>query len=391
MYREEATLGEGNALNQVINWMGGWPKEGLIAGADWDERLARAAQKTTEAVANGGLATRLEAQGSLRLREQLAQGLLKGKTGGNGRLLTVTPGADGALAWIVERTAKSGDVVLVERLTSRSALQTFRRAGLQPLAIAGDRNGMDPEALTTALYRYRPKLVYVGWTCTDPEGGSWSEERKQAVRFRCQEAGVLLVTDDRQEMLQYEEEDPELQRRVDSGCLSIGQLPPGLISGLRIGWIAGNADPLRLDAIGDLPPVKEPPVSEIEQQALSDLIEEQPLTPLIDMFKVQCSVRMKIITDLLARKRLPDLSWVTPKGGMHLWVTLPVGLDGETLLKGAWLKGLIFQPGGPFYAKDPQNNTLRLTFAFADERQLKQGVTRLAESIEEFTGRWSIS
>lgn len=371
--------------------MGGWPKEGLISASDWDERLAKAAAKTAEAAATGGLANRLEAQGALKLREQLAQGLLKGKTGGNGRLITVTPGADGALAWIAERTSKPGDVVLVERLTSRSALQTFRRAGLQPLAIAGDRSGMDPEALTTALYRYRPKLVYVGWTCTDPEGGSWSAERKQAVRCRCQEAGVLLVTDDRQEMLQYEGEDPELQRRVDAGCLSIGQLPPGLISGLRIGWIAGNADPLRLDAVGDQPPVKEPPVSEIEQQALSDLIEEQPLAPLIDMFKVQCSVRMKKITELLASKRLPDLSWVTPKGGMHLWVTLPAGLNGESLLKGAWLKGLIFQPGGPFYAKDPQLNTLRLTFAFADERQLRQGVLRLAESIEEFTGRWSIS
>lgn len=377
-------------MNQVINWMGGWPKEGLIAGSDWDERLASAASKAAEDAAIGCLANRCEVQGAQKLREQLSNGLLKGKTGGNSRLLTVTPGADGALAWIVERTAKPGDVVLVERLTSRSALQSFRRAGLQPLAIAGDRNGMDPEALTTALYRYRPKLVYVGWTCTDPEGGSWSAERKQAVRSRCQEAGVLLITDDRQEMLLYDGDDPDLQRRVDSGCLSIGQLPPGLITGLRIGWIAGNADTLRLDLLGDQPAVNVPPVSAIEQQALSDLIEEQPLSPVIDMFKVQCSVRMKKITELLAQKRLPDLGWTTPKGGMHLWVTLPSGLDGETLLKGAWLKGLIFQPGGPFYAKDPLINTLRLTYAFADEKQLKQGVSRLAESIEEFTGRWSI-
>jgi len=202
---------------------------------------------------------------------------------------------------------------------------------------------------------------------------------------------VFLITDDRQEMLLYEGDDAELRRRVDSGCLSIGQLPPGLVSGLRIGWIAGNADPLRLDAVGDLPAVKEPPVSAIEQRALSDLIEEQPLSPLIDMFKVQCAARMKKITELLAQKQMPDLSWVTPKGGMHLWVTLPSGLDGESLLKGAWLKGLIFQPGGPFYARDPQINTLRLTYAFADEKQLKQGVARLVESIEEFTGRWSIS
>jgi 2-aminoadipate transaminase len=74
---------------------------------------------------------------------------------------------------------------------------------------------------------------------------------------------------------------------------------------------------------------------------------------------------------------------------LHLWVILPSGLEGESLLRGAWLKGLIFQPGAPFYVKEPLVNTLRVTFAFADERQMKQGLTRLEESIGEFTGRWS--
>lgn len=398
MYRIGANAGgRGNALNQVINWMGGWPKDGLVAGADWDERLARAATKTAEEAAVGGASSRFGTQGSQRLREQLAHGLLKGKTGGNSRLLTVTPGADGALAWILERAAKPGDVVLVERLTSRAALQTFRRAGLQPLAIAGDRQGMDPEALTTALYRYRPKLVYVGWSCTDPEGGTWTAERRQAVRARCQEAGVWLVTDDRSELLVYDGDEAEANRRVEPGVLSVGQLPPGLIAGLRVGWIAGATEPLRQE--GAMPGEQAPPalarkdaiVSAVEQRALADLMEEQPLAPLIDMLRVQCGVRMRKLTELLAGKNVPDLAWTTPKGGLHLWVVLPQGLDGESLLKGAWLKGLLFQPGGPFYAKDPQANTLRITHAFADEKQLKLGVSRLADSIEEFTGRWSVN
>ncbi len=392
----EQKPGGGNALNQVINWMGGWPKEGLVASADWDERLARAAAKPADGAAiGGGAAARWEAQGEPRLREQLAQRLLKGKTGGNARLLTLTAGADGALAWILERAAKPGDVVLVERLTSRSALQTFRRAGLQPLAIAGDRSGMDPEALTTALYRYRPKLVYVGWSCTDPEGAAWSAERRQAVRARCQEAGVWLVTDDRSELLVYDGLDTEADRRIEPGVLSIGQLPPGLISGLRFGWIAGPAESLRREAAEeDLSPGarrNHALAGEVEQRALSGLLEEQELGPLIDMLRVQCAARMRKLTELLAGRRVPDLAWTTPKGGIHLWIVLPQGLDGESLLKGAWLKGLLFQPGGPFYAKDPQSNTLRITHAFADEKQLKLGVSRLAESIEEFTGRWSVN
>jgi 2-aminoadipate transaminase len=97
------------------------------------------------------------------------------------------------------------------------------------------------------------------------------------------------------------------------------------------------------------------------------------------------------MTEQLAQKGISDVAWIKPRGGMHLWVILPSGLEGESLLRGAWLKGLIFQPGAPFYVKEPLVNTLRVTFAFTDERQLKLGLSRLEESIEEFTGRWSRS
>ncbi|MFC5469803.1 aminotransferase class I/II-fold pyridoxal phosphate-dependent enzyme [Cohnella suwonensis] len=373
----------------MINWMGGWPKDGLMSAADWEERVeAAAAIAATERL--GAFERKSEPYGE-KLRMQLAQGVLKGRTGGNGGLVKVTQGADGALAWIAEQLLRPGDTVLTEKLTSRSALQIFRKAGLKTEAVTGDRRGMDPEALTTALFRHRPKMVYVAPACTDPEGTSWRPEQRAACQARCSEAGVLLVTDDRQEMLLYEPEAVRQTRRPDPGVLSIGQLPPGLVAGLRIGWIAGQTDRWGKSAVNASASTAEPRSNALEMRALSRLIDEQPLEPLLEMLRVQCGERMKRMTDLLSRKRIPDMSWLEPRGGLHLWVTLPHGLDGEALLKSAWLKGLIFQPGAPYYVKDARANTIRLTFAFSDERQMKQGLARLAESMEEFTGRWSRS
>jgi 2-aminoadipate transaminase len=379
-------------LSSIINWMGGWPKEGLVSGADWEERVEAAAVSAAaeQALQQGAIERRHEPHGEEKLRVQLAQGLLKDKIGGNSNQLIVTVGADGALAWILENALTQGDTILTERLTSRSALQAFRKAGMQVVAVDGDRRGMDPEALTTSLYRYRPKMVYISPSCTDPEGVNWSTEYKLAVQHRCREADVLLVTDDRQEMLMYDSDEHRVQKRLEPGILSIGQFPPGLIAGLRIGWIAGSTDTIGLKST-ERNSRKELFVNSLVQRALSQLIEEQPLEPLIEMLRVQCAERMRRMIELLSQKRFPDLAWVKPKGGLHLWVILPSGLEGESLLRGAWLKGLIFQPGAPFYAKDPQMNTLRITHAFADEREMKLGVTRLAESIEEFTGRWSRS
>jgi 2-aminoadipate transaminase len=269
-------------------------------------------------------------------------------------------------------------------------LLAFRKAGLHVKAVEGDRQGMDPECLTTALYRYRPKLVYVSFACSDPEGLNWSPERRQAAKERCREAGVPLATDDRQELLPFDSEDHSHAKILEPGVLSIGQLPPGLIAGLHLGWIAGTFEDQR-ERMAPMSLSKEPQASDIEYRALSELIGEQPLEPLILMLRSRCRERMKIMTELLSQRKIPDLAWVTPKGGLHLWVQLPGGLDGESLLRGSWLKGLIFQPGKSFYSDHPQPNTVRLTYAFADERQMKLGISRLAESIEEFTGRWSIS
>ncbi|MCD9022961.1 aminotransferase class I/II-fold pyridoxal phosphate-dependent enzyme [Cohnella silvisoli] len=375
-------------MSSIINWMGGWPKEGLVSAADWEERVeAVASSVTTEQP--GIIERKLEPHGEGKLRNQLAQGLLKEKTGGNSNQIRMTLGADGALSWLLDHALIPGDTLLTERLTSRSALQAFRKAGMKVEAVEGDRRGMNPEALTTAFYRYRPKMVYVSPSCTDPEGVSWSPENKTAIQNRCREAGVLLVTDDRQEMLLYDSDEQRTHKRLEPGHLSIGQLPPGLIAGLRIGWIAGASDLIKSKQIAN--GIHKELVGSIQQRALSQLIEEQPLEPLLDMLRVQCNERMRKMTEHFARMGIPDVAWVKPRGGLHLWVILPSGLEGEALLRGSWLKGLIFQPGAPFFVKDPLVNTLRITFAFADERQMKQGLARLEESIEEFTGRWSRS
>lgn len=365
-------------LSSIVNWMGGWPKDGLVSEADWEERLEAAREN------------RQETYEDEKLRMQLAQGLLKDKTGGNSNQIIVTLGADGALAWILENALVQGDTILTEKLTSRAALQAFRKTGMQVMAVESDRRGMDPEALTTALYRYRPKMVYISPACTDPEGVCWSTENKLAVQHRCREAGVLLVTDDRQEMLLYNPDEHRLHKRLEPGTLSIGQLPPGLIAGLRIGWIAGTSETL-YSKFAVRNSSKDLFNNALEISAVSRLIEEQPLEPLIDMLRVQCQERMKRMTEQMGQKRLAELSWVKPMGGLHLWVNLPPGLEGESLLRGAWLKGLIFQPGAPFFVTDPKSNTLRITHAFADDREMKLGLSRLAESLEEFTGRWSRS
>lgn len=372
-------------MNKIINWMGGWPKEGLVSASDWEERLAAAAERAHRDGKN-------DADGEFSrgdLKSLLSLGLLKAKTQGHADRLRLASGADALLVRLAAKSLNPGDIVLVERLTSRSALQVFRKSGIRTEAVEGDGRGPDPSALRAAITQFRPRLLYAAPACTDPEGAAWAEERVREVTEICRETGVLFLRDDRQEMLAYADEAGG--ESVPHGVLSIGQLPPGLVAELRFGWAAGKREELGKW----FPPetrdanLAEPGVTPLERSALCGLIRDQPLEPLVDMLRVQCGERMRRFTQLLRQHPRSGLRWKEPSGGIHIWLRLPDGLDGEVLLRGAWIKGLMFQPGAPFFADRPERNAMRVTFAFSDERETKAGVSRLLDAMGDFLGRSS--
>lgn len=378
-------------MNKIINWMGGWPKEGLVSASEWEERLAAAADRfRRDGESDSARSLRRE-----KIRQLLAQGFLRSRTSGKPDRIKLTAGADAALGRLAE-SLHPGDVVLTERLTSRSALQVFRKASVRVEAVAGDGKGMDPDALKSSIALHRPKLVYAAPVCSDPLGKVWDAQRIADIIRICRQSGVAFLRDDRQEALRYEETKSAPGRgaadRLPKGVMSIGQIPPGVIAGLRLGWIV--AEPATLERWfpsgtgaggGNVKGI-----TPLEKAAFAEWLADQPLEPLLEMLRVQCERRMLRITELLTERRVPGLAWKPPEGGIHLWLKLPDGLDGEALLRGAWIKGLMFQPGAPFYASNPERNTLRLTFAYADERQMKQGVARLTEAMGDFMGRFDI-
>lgn len=383
-------------MDEIINWMGGWPKEGLMSAAEWESRLNAAGR------AGGGRAVRPAGAGERALRERLAAEPLLVAPGADAGRLALTPGADAAIERLARLYLAPGDAVLVERPTSRAALQAFRRAGAVPRETASDAGGMLPEELLRSLARLKPRLVYAAPLGTDPEGRVWSGERRQALLRICAEAGVPVLLDERQALLRDEAESPPpktlqaADAEAPGAVWAVGELPPGLIAGARFGWLVrrgtGDGDGWGLpnggrDEADRAFAFAEPPPPE-EQRAVLALLEGGELEPLLLAMRFVCRTRLGSLAEQLERRKLPGVSWSEPQAGMHLWLRLPEGLEAEALLRAAWLNGLLFQPGAGFYAEAPERSRLRLTPAHADERQLRAGVARLAETIGEFLGRW---
>jgi 2-aminoadipate transaminase len=83
----------------------------------------------------------------------------------------------------------------------------------------------------------------------------------------------------------------------------------------------------------------------------------------------------------LERYMPEGVTWNRPEGGMFIWVTLPKHINSMKLLEEAVAQNVAFVPGGPFFANEPQHNTLRLSFVTVPPAKIDEGVARLAELI----------
>lgn len=82
-----------------------------------------------------------------------------------------------------------------------------------------------------------------------------------------------------------------------------------------------------------------------------------------------------------------DVSWTSPDGGFFVWVTLPNGIDAVKMLPEAVQRGVTYVPGADFYPGGwgvPEGRSnLRLSFSFAPQPTVREGVRILADLVRE--------
>jgi 2-aminoadipate transaminase len=92
------------------------------------------------------------------------------------------------------------------------------------------------------------------------------------------------------------------------------------------------------------------------------------------------------------RGRLPGVDWISPDGGLYVWLTLPPGLDAGPrgpLIGAALARNVLYVPGEhcfPSEGTPVRANTLRLCFGVLPEDRLEAGVQALADAIASCLG-----
>ncbi len=365
----------------IISFAGGLPAEEHFPVAAIGEAFDRVLAAGNKALQYG------LTEGFLPLRESICKWMApKGVTITPDDLL-ITTGSQQAIDLLTRIYIDPGDVILVEKPTYLSALQVFRSYGAELVSVETDEDGMVLEDLEAKLKQYRPKLVYVIPTFSNPTGKAWSLERRKGVLELCRASDALILEDDPYGELKFGDASVSypslfsLDRHPQRSCVVYtSTFSKTVAPALRTGWVM--ADPEVIRHMARAKQAADLHSSSLDQQALHQLIEHFDLAGHIEFVRKEYEARMRQMAELLSQQQWPGVSWNEPKGGMFFWLTLPESVDTAELLKTAVDLGVAFVPGVSFFADGSGRNTMRLNFTHNDFEGTVAGMKRLNQAME---------
>ncbi len=292
----------------------------------------------------------------------------------------ITTGSQQALDLIGKVLIDPDSKVLVESPTYLGALQAFAPMQPQFVGLPSDAEGVNVQALRDQAVGAR--FIYLLPNFQNPTGRSMSEGRRAQVVAACDELGLPFVEDNPYGDLWFgAPPDRPLTARNPLGGLYMGSFSKTLAPGLRLGFLVAPAAiyPKLLQAkqAADLhtPTFNQRVVAEVLQGGFI----ERHVPTIRALYQSQRDAMLQAL-----RTHMPQgVSWNEPDGGMFLWVKLPAHLNAQALLPQAVERNVAFVPGAPFYAQDPQTDTLRLSFVTPSVAQIHTGIEALAQVIRE--------
>jgi len=288
--------------------------------------------------------------------------------------ILITSGSQQGLDLAGKVLLDAGSTVAVETPTYLGALQAFMPNEPRFLPVAGDREGPLPDAV--AALPTGTRFMYVLPNFQNPTGRVVPAAGRDAIVAAAQRAGVPLVEDNPYGDLWFDEAPPApLASRWSEGTLYLGSFSKVLAPGLRLGYmIAPQAlypKLLQAKQAADLH------TGSFSQRVVHQVVKDGFLAQHIPTIRTRYKAQRDAMAAALAKHLPAGSEWSAPAGGMFFWVRLPAGMDAMALLPKAVEAGVAYVPGSAFYADEPDQRTMRLSFVTLSPADIAEAVERL--------------
>jgi 2-aminoadipate transaminase len=316
--------------------------------------------------------------GYLPLRQWIADSLSTNGARITPEQVLMTSGSQQALDLLGKVLIDEGSRVLVETPSYLGALQAFSVYRPEFKSVDTDEHGLVPSSLDAVAEGAR--LLYALPNFQNPTGRTLSAERRIELVETCARHGLPLIEDDPYGALSYKGDPlPKMVAMNPDGVIYMGSFSKVLTPGIRLGYVVAPL-PLvrRLELAKQAADLH---TSQLTQMVVHEVIKDGFLQRHIPKIRTLYGDQCQVMLDAMAQHFPAGVEWTKPEGGMFIWVTLPKHIDAMKLLDEAIAQKVAFVPGSPFYANEPETNTLRLSFVTVPPERIRAGIEILAKLI----------
>ncbi len=369
----------------IISFAGGIPDPALFPVDAFSTAMA-------DAMASDGASGALQysvSEGYLPLRDWIAADMARIGIPCDADNILITSGSQQALDYLGKLMISAGDTVLCGWPTYLGALSAFNayEPNFEQLSPNGNVGATEYSARAEAAGG-QVKFAYLSVDFANPTGETVGKRARSQVLDLAEELDIAVIEDAAYQALRYDGEAiaPILAMEIER-CGSIenartiycGSFSKTLAPGLRVGWICA-AKPV-IERLVLMKQASDLHTSSLNQMVIAQ-VAKTVMADHVETLRTTYKGRRDHMLAALDQNMPDGVEWTRPEGGMFVWVTLPVHMDGAELLANS-LKAerVAFVPGRAFFADGTGGNTLRLSYSCATPEKIDEGIARLGALI----------
>jgi len=358
----------------IISFAGGLPAPELFPVADILTATERVLRETGPSALQYG-----PTEGFAPLREAFAGEMRKRGVECSTEEILVTTGSQQSLDLVGKVFLDPGDCVLTESPTYLAAIQAFQAYEARFVAVPTDEYGLIPEALPELIERERPKFLYTIPNFQNPTGVTLTAERRRTLYSIAARYGLNVVEDDPYGTLRYAGTAIPAIKSLDTDGLVtyLSTVSKTIAPGLRTGWTVAPKEVRRYLTIAKQ--AADLHTSSLDQRIVHRYLSDFDSEGHIERIRQSYGERFSTMDACLTENLSSEFTWTHPEGGMFLWVTCPVGVDTNELMRKALERKVLFVPGRDFFPDASGLRFMRLNFSNASSEKIREGIGRLAE------------
>ncbi len=304
--------------------------------------------------------------------------------------ILVTTASQQGLDLLCKAFIDPGDVIFCGLPTYLGAIQAFTLFQTTKIGIPLEEDGMDLDALEREIEAARAdgkrlKGIYVIPDFQNPSGITMSLEKRRRLLSIARREDLLIFEDNPYGHLRFSGKPvPSIYSFDDEGrVIMLITFSKILAAGLRLAVMLARGDVM--DALVRVKQATDLCTSKLIQRLAARYIERYSLSEHLAEISRSYRAKKEAMVRALERYMPPDegVRWTDPDGGLFIWVWLPEGIDTEEMLNRAIEEKVAYVPGAATHVDGGGANTLRLAFSLATEKEIDEGIRRLAEVVKK--------